>query len=230
MLRTWASMVLTLRWSSADRARLERPWAMRVSTARSRSVSVSSGSCSRWRDDEAADQLGVDDHVAGGDAAYVAAERRQVGDPVLEQVADAAVELGHQPQGVVRLDVLRQEQQADLRGGGPDRGCRVEALGRVGRWHPQVDRRRRRAGRRATRRTKASPSPTWPVTSKPASTRIRARPSRNSTASSASATRTGVTGTGAPRRAGCRRPAGLSSVSRPPSEATRSARPSQART
>ena len=61
-------------------------------------------------------------------------------DPVLEQVADAAGAVGDQPQRERRLDVLRQDEDADRRAVlGADRLRRPEAFVGVGRRHPDVD-------------------------------------------------------------------------------------------
>ena len=68
------------------------------------------------------------------------AEVLEVVDAILEEVADAARAVGDEPQGERRLDVLRQDEDADLRAVlGADRLRGPEALVGVGRRHPDVD-------------------------------------------------------------------------------------------
>jgi hypothetical protein len=55
---------------------------------------------------ELPDDLGVDDHVAGGDPLEVVDEAQDVRDAVFEQVADAGAIAFEQLIGVARLDVL----------------------------------------------------------------------------------------------------------------------------
>ena len=117
----------------ADSAALSSPAAIRVSTvARGRS-GASSGSRSRRRATSRPDEPGSMTTSPARRPGDVGGERRQVGDTVLEQVADAAVEVVHQAQGVVGLDVLRQQQDPDLRAACADRRGRVEpSASRVG--------------------------------------------------------------------------------------------------
>jgi hypothetical protein len=62
-----------------------------------------------------------------------------VGDPVLEQVADSSGSVAEKFHGVVGLDVLRQHQDTHVRVLGADLACCLEALVRVGGRHPDVD-------------------------------------------------------------------------------------------
>ena len=126
---------------------------------------------------------------------------RDVEDALLEQVADPLRVLLEQPHRVARLDVLRQDQHADLgdaRPGsaappqGPRRcgsaacGCRRSPRPAACRGPAAVGRRRRRPGRRPR---------------SPASSSRRTMPSRVSITSSATTTRMG-----APRAGSWRRP------------------------
>lgn len=82
--------------------------------------------------DEAGDELGIDHAVAVGHSPHVANEGGQVGDSVLEEVAHASVELGHEPHGVVGLDVLGEQEHANVRARPADLHRRVEAPRRCG--------------------------------------------------------------------------------------------------
>ena len=66
-------------------------------------------------------------------------ELAHVGDPVLEQVADALGALGEQLHRVRRLDVLGEDEHADLRIRLADLLRGPEAFVRVRRWHADVD-------------------------------------------------------------------------------------------
>ena len=95
--------------SRAAIAAFERPSAIRPSTSRSRAVSRSSGASLR-AGQQRRDHLGVEHGAAGGDPAYGVDERRDVGDPVLEQVADRPLAALEQLARVELLDVLRQHE------------------------------------------------------------------------------------------------------------------------
>jgi hypothetical protein len=68
----------------------ERPSAMSPSTSRSRGLSSSSGSSRRRRPSSARDDLGVERAAALAHAPDGVDEALEVGDAVLEQVADAS--------------------------------------------------------------------------------------------------------------------------------------------
>ena len=148
--------------------------------------------------------------TSGSSAAPPAATRRSasrnsrdVGDAVLEQVADAAAVAGQQVDGVALLDVLGEHQQRHVRPLLADHERGPHALVGERRRHPDVDdadvglvRARRRAA--APRRRRRSRRPR----SRPRSS-SRARPSRSSTASSAITARMAAPLAGSfPRRAG----------------------------
>src|SRR5262245_24889895 len=95
--------------------------------------------------DELRHDRGVERRAAVRNAADRARELPDVGDSVLEQVADPLRVVREQLQRVVRLDVLREDEHADvlvLRANGLRRG---QALVGVVRRHPDVDDRHVRA-------------------------------------------------------------------------------------
>ena len=61
------------------------------------------------------DHLGIQGAAAGGHPVQRVEELRQVGDPVLEQVADALRAVGEQLGGVPLLHVLGQDEHPDIR-------------------------------------------------------------------------------------------------------------------
>ena len=65
--------------------------------------------------DELGDDLEVDDRAALGDPADRVREIVEIVDPILEQVSDAARPIGDQPERERRLDILRQDEDADRR-------------------------------------------------------------------------------------------------------------------
>ena len=186
-----------------------------------------SGSPRVWRPSIRATTSGSSARAARGDPADRVDERGDVADPFLEQVAHALGSLADELHDVGGLAELRQDEHA---GPGPaaaqlERGLQAVVL--AARWHLHVGdddvgtvgRARGAAGRRRRR--------TRPTTSSPASTRIRAMPSRSSTSSSprvtrsAAAVRTHIVGTaGEPVRRPCengpRARAGLRSRRRSP--------------
>ena len=125
--------------SSAAIAALERPSAISPSTSRSRGVSSSSGSSRALAAEHLRDDLGVERRAAAADAAHRVGERVDVGDPVLEQVAEPLGALGEQLARVGDLDVLGEHEDADLGQLGADLARRPQALVGVGRRHPHVD-------------------------------------------------------------------------------------------
>ena len=136
------------------------------------------------------DHLGVERRPAAARPSDRLDEVAEVGDAVLEQVADAARvvadELGHEA-----LDeVLGEHEHADLGLLAPDLDRRPQPVVGEVRRHPDVDdrdvgpvRRRPCAAGRARR-------PACPTTSMPASSSSRATPSRSSSSSSAITART----------------------------------------
>ena len=106
-----------------------------------------------------ADHLGVEHGAAGRDPLQRGEEVVDVGDPVLEQVADPAPAAGEQVVGVGHLDVLRQHQHPRLRPLPAYLDRSPQPLVGVGRRHPDVH--QARSGRcSSTAATKAGPSPT----------------------------------------------------------------------
>ena len=90
-------------------------------------------------DQQLGHDLGVERGAAGGHPAQRVQEVGHLGDPVLEQVADAAGLDRQQFGGVALLDVLGQHQDGDRRVLAPDDQRRPDALVGVGRRHPDVD-------------------------------------------------------------------------------------------
>jgi hypothetical protein len=88
----------------------------------------------------------------------------------------------------VRLDVLGQHEHADAGVGPGDLGGGLQSFGGVGRGNADVDD-RGIWGSRSTSRSSSSADPTLTVTVIPALVSRLATPARNSTASSAIATR-----------------------------------------
>ena len=74
------------------------------------------------------DDLGVEDGAAGGDAAYAVDELGDVGDAVLEQVADRALAAGQQLAGVELLDELGQHHHREAGPRLADGDRRAQAL------------------------------------------------------------------------------------------------------
>ena len=100
MVDTWASTVFAEidRCSATDR--FERPSATRAMTWRSRVVSTESRS---W----------VERGSAGGHPLCSRQQLGRIGDAVLEEVADATGPAGEEPEGVLRLEELREDQDPD---------------------------------------------------------------------------------------------------------------------
>ena len=121
------------------------------------------------------------------DPAYGVGELLHVGDPVLEQVAERAAP-ARQLDGEVGLDVLREQQHADLGEALADPGRGPQPLVGVRRRHPDV-------GDDDVRRVAATAASSvlavlgLRMTLKPESLSTRTTPSRSSTESSATTTR-----------------------------------------
>ena len=171
-------------------APLERPSAISSSTSRSRGVSSASGSPRAPPADELRDDRRVERRAALGDAAHGRAELVEVGHAVLEQVADALRAVGEQLQRVARS---RRTARARARrcsrcfsrisfaARRPSSVCvggiRMSTIATSGLYERTLS-------------SRSSAFPAWPTTSKPPSSSSRAIPSRRSTESSASTTRT----------------------------------------
>ena len=115
MLVTCFSTARSVTTSRSAIAWFERPSAISSSTSRSRGVSSSSGSSRAAAADELRDDRRVERRAALGDAPHRGGELVDVGDAVLEQVADALGAVGEQLERVARLDVLREHEHAGLR-------------------------------------------------------------------------------------------------------------------
>ena len=120
-------------------AALDRPSAISARTSRSLPVSVPSESArllaaNSWRTTSAS-------RTVPPRATLVIASMKSldVGDPVLQQVADAGGELGEQFGRRARLDVLGEDQHADPGVVAADRHRRAQALVGVRRRHAHVD-------------------------------------------------------------------------------------------
>jgi hypothetical protein len=87
------------------------------------------------------DDLGVHRGAAVGHPAHRVDELADVGDPVLEQVADAPVAVGQQLARVQRLDVLGEHQDRHARHLGAGRDRRLQTLIGEGGRQPHVDHR-----------------------------------------------------------------------------------------
>ena len=120
-------------------ARFERPSAIRPSTSRSRGRELVERVVAAAAAEQLRDDLGVERGAALADAPHRVHEPLDVGDAVLEQVADALGAVREQLERVPLLDVLRQHEHAGLRLPLADRGGGAQALVGVGRRHADVD-------------------------------------------------------------------------------------------
>ena len=112
MLAIWASTVFRAIPSRSPIAWFDRPSAISARTSRSRSVRSSSGTRER-RPTSTRDDRRIDDRTSLRDPSDRVGEILEVGDPVLEQVADASGAIAHQAQRERRLHVLGEHQDAD---------------------------------------------------------------------------------------------------------------------
>src|SRR6185312_8223887 len=89
--------------------------------------------------DQLGDDLAVERRAAAGDATDRVEEGRNVTDPLLQQVADATLPSGQELRRVDRLDVLGEDQDAEVgvAAAGLDRGA-DPLVGEAG-WQPHVD-------------------------------------------------------------------------------------------
>ncbi len=108
-------------------AEFERPSAIRPSTSRSRGDSGASGIAAAAAGEQLGHDLGIEGGAAGADPAHGVDELGHVGDPVLQQVADPGGVAGEQLGGVALLDVLAEDEDADL--GPAGRGWRARPGG-----------------------------------------------------------------------------------------------------
>ncbi len=138
MLDTCFSTAPSLTTSRSAMALLLRPSAINDRTSRSRGVSCGERVRATARK-QLLHHLGVEHGTAGGHPLQRIGQVVQGRDPVLEQVADAALAVGEQILRVCLLDVLRQHQHC--RPGSPPARleCSQETFGRIRRWHPHVD-------------------------------------------------------------------------------------------
>jgi hypothetical protein len=90
------------------------------------------------RADESLDERGIENRAAVSYALDRLEEVAGSHHPALQQVADPlpALEQVHRR---LDLDMSRKQENPDLRELGPNRARRLEALGRIRRWHPNVD-------------------------------------------------------------------------------------------
>ena len=92
-----------------------------------------------WAAEHPADDFGVEHGAAAGHTPERAGELVEVGDPVLEQVPDAACVVADQLERVGRLDVLAEQEHADVGVRLPDRHGRAQAVVGVRGRHADVD-------------------------------------------------------------------------------------------
>jgi hypothetical protein len=85
------------------------------------------------------DDLRIDDGPACGHPLDGIEEFGEVGHSILEQVTDAPRGVAQEPDDVLCLDVLRQDQEPDLGGSLADRDGSIESLRRLRRRHPDID-------------------------------------------------------------------------------------------
>ena len=85
-----------------------------------------------------AHHFGIEHGTAGRDAPQRARDLAEVGDPVLEQIADTARVVADQLERVARLDVLAEHEYADLRVRPADRHGRSEPIVGMRGRHPDV--------------------------------------------------------------------------------------------
>ena len=139
MLVTCFSTVLSLTTSAAAMAEFDRPSAMAgehlALAGRERGERVAPAAAG----EELGDDLGVEGGAALAHPAHGGEELGDVGDAVLEEVAEAAGIDGEQLGGVALLDVLRQHEDADPRPARADLEGGPEAVVGVGRRHAHVD-------------------------------------------------------------------------------------------
>ena len=117
---------------------LLRPWPWSARTSRSRSVSPSKRTVAGSTGEQRLDHQRVEGRPAAGHLVQRADQLVQIADPLLEQVAQPGHAVGQQVEGVVLLDVLREDHDADAGMLGADPLGRLDALVGVRRRHPDV--------------------------------------------------------------------------------------------
>ena len=115
MFPTWVSTVLGDMYSWLAMAWLERPSAIRASTASSRSVRVSSGLSRRGLATSRETTCGSITDSPAATLRIASVNCADVSDPLLEHVADAAGIVGQQLEQVLGLDMLRHDQDRGAR-------------------------------------------------------------------------------------------------------------------
>ena len=235
MLEMCFSTAPSVTTSSRAIAAFVRPWAISSSVSRSRAVSASIGVALQRAvalAHQRADHLAVQRRAAGGDPADRVDERPDLGDPLLEQVADAALAGGQQLARVGRLDVLGEHQHRQLRMAPPRLQRRPDPLVGERRRQPHVA--DRQVGLVAVDDPQQpGPSSALATTSIPFSVSSATRPSRSSAWSSTITTRTPPAWTARSSRSAHGRtartvvpsPTGLRTSSQPSSASTRWRRP-----
>ena len=139
MLVTCFSTARSVTTSCSAIAAFERPSAISSSTSRSRGVSSADGIVAALPADELRDDRRVERGAALADAPHRRDELVDVGDAVLEQVADALGALGEELERVGGLEVLREHEHAGLRVLLADLRRRPQALVGLRRRHADVD-------------------------------------------------------------------------------------------
>ena len=136
---TWRSTARSLTKSSSAIARFVCPSAIAFRTSRSRVGQRVERAVVAAAAEHLGDDLGVEDRAAVVDTPHRVDEAVDLGDPVLEQVADALAARGQQVDRVVLLDVLREDEDPGLRQLLADRRRRPQAVVGVVGGHPDVD-------------------------------------------------------------------------------------------
>ena len=110
MLATCVSTVFSPTTRRSAIPPFERPSAISASTSRSRAVSVDRAARATATADERRDDRRVDDRPAARHPSHGVSELVDIGDPILQQVADAAGPVAQQPHGVTRISRLGEDQ------------------------------------------------------------------------------------------------------------------------
>ena len=139
MLVTCFSTARSVTKSRSAIAWFDRPSAISSSTSRSRGGQLLERVVGALPTHELADDGGVERRAAVGHAAHGRAELLEIGDAVLEQVADALGARLEERHRVPGLDVLREQEHADRGMPLADLAGGPKALVRVRRRHADVD-------------------------------------------------------------------------------------------
>ena len=195
---TWRSTARSETNSASAMPRLERPAAIPSRTSRSRGGQRLERAAAPA--DHRGDDLRVQHRPAAGDAGDRGREALDLGDPVLEQVADARRAALEQLARVALLEMRGEHEHAHLREllARMRAACRPSSVCSGGMRTSTMA----TSGRCArTLRSRSSRSPAWPTTSKPDSSSSRTMPARSRTESSPTTTRSGSSTPGSRRRA-----------------------------